>query len=132
LIGSNIDFRSTDGYRFSKGRFWDKHGAPYPYNQIIGWVVLIACHDQILAEYFKITEKRLTRNCREHPVRWQGKAFAIYLSGDETNEEIYREILNELTGLSTGATFRGRYVDKKAFEIVGSYIDWRRLLKDRR
>jgi hypothetical protein len=92
--------------KFSKSRFWDKHGTPYPNNQIIGWVVLIPCHDQILAEYFKITEKRLTRSCRKYPVRWQGKAFAIYLSGNETNGWIYKEILNELMALSTGATLK--------------------------
>lgn len=130
LIGSNIDYRATDTFKHAQGRFFEKNGAPYPYNQIIGWVVLIACHDQILAEYFEITEKRLTRNCRRHPVKWQGKAFNIYIVGDETNEEITKEILEELRLLPIEGPFKKRYVDTRAFENIAPYINWKQLLKN--
>src|SRR5262245_17297953 len=70
-----IDSPKYQGLRFIREQFWEKYGQPYPYNQVIGWVVLFAKRDQVLAEYYKITEKRLTRNCRRHRFKGQGKCF---------------------------------------------------------
>jgi hypothetical protein len=114
---------------YMQNQFWEKHGEPYPYNQVIGWVVLFAKRDQVLAEYYKITEKRLTRNCRRHRVKSQGKCFAIYLAGNETAKKIVADIVEELRSLSAESPFKGRYVDTKAFMRLAPYINWKRLIK---
>jgi hypothetical protein len=129
---SSMNDRDNPAFRYIKNQYWEKHGTPYPYNQAVGWVVLVAKHDQILAEYYKITEKRLTQNCRQHPVKWQGKAFAIYLTGKETNRKIVASIIEELRFLSAESPFKGRYVDIKAFMRIAPYVNWKRLVKESR
>src|SRR5438552_6218423 len=53
-------------------QFWKKRGEPYPYNQVIGWMLLVAKRHQILIEYYKSSAKRLTRNCRRHRIKYEG------------------------------------------------------------
>lgn len=130
LAGSGVDYRSSDTYEYSRNRFFEEYGSPYPYNQIVGWIVLIASYDNILAEYFKITEKRFTRKCRQYPFMWQGKAFEIHFTGNETNKEIVNEILKELRLLSLESPFKKRFIDKTAFEQIAPYVDWKKLMKD--
>lgn len=125
-----IDSPKYQGLRFIRNQFWEKHGQPYPYNQVIGWVVLFAKRDQILGEYYKITEKRLTRNCRRHCVKGQGKCFAIPLAGNETSKQIIAEIAEELRLLTAESPFKGRYLDTTAFMELAPYINWKRLIRE--
>jgi hypothetical protein len=125
-----IEDAQYQGLRFIRDQFWEKHGQPYPYNQVIGWVVLYAWRDQVVAEYYKIINKRLTRNCRRHRVKVQGKCFAIYLAGNETNKEIIAEIIEQLRLLSAESPFKGRYVDTRAFMQLTHYIKWKKLIRD--
>jgi hypothetical protein len=125
-----IDSPKYQGLRFIRDLFWEKYGAPYPYNQVIGWVVLFAKRDQVLAEYYKIMEKRLTRNCRRHRFKGQGKCFAIYLAGNETSKQIIAEITEELRLLTTESPFKGRYVDTTAFMQLAPYINWKKLIRE--
>ena len=125
-----IDSAKYQGLRFIREQFWKEHGAPYPYNQVIGWVVLYAKRDQILAGYYKIGAKRLTRNCRRHRFQWQGKCFAHPLAGNETSKEIVADIVEELRLLTAESPFKGRYLDTRAFMRVAPYINWRRLIRE--
>ncbi len=125
-----IDSAKYQGLRFIRNQFWEQHGEPYPYNQAVGWVVLFAMRDQVFAEYYKITEKRLTRNCRRHRVKGQGRCFAIPLAGNETSKQIIAEITEELRLLSAESPFKGRYVDRAAFTRIASYINWRKLIRE--
>lgn len=118
------------GLRFIRDKFWEKYGEPYPYNQVVGWVVLFAKRDQVLAEYYKITEKRLTQNCRRHRVKGQGICFAIYLAGNETSKQIVAEIAEKLRLLTAESPFKGRYVDITAFMHLAPYINWKRLIRE--
>jgi hypothetical protein len=127
-LPANFAYRSSETYKHSEHGFFEKNGSPYPYNQVIGWVVLVASRNQILAEYFKITGVRLGRHCRRHPMKWQGKAFEIYLERDETNDEILNEVLRELRLLSIKGPFKNRYLDTDAFEKLAPFTDLRRLI----
>jgi hypothetical protein len=125
-----IEKPKYQGLRFIANQFWEEHGEPYPYNQIVGWVVLFAWRDQIVAEYYKIMAKRLTRNCRRHRVKGQGKCFAIYLAGNETGKQIIAEIAEELRLLTTESPFKGRYVDTRAFMQLAPYVNWKKLIRE--
>jgi hypothetical protein len=130
LASNDIDYKQTEAFRFVRSRSWEENGTPYPYNQIVGWVVIVVKHDQILAEYYKVADSKLTRHSGRHPVRWQGKTFAIYLTGKETNKRIVRRLLEELRLLSEESPFKGRYVDTRAFERLSPYVDWRRMMRE--
>jgi len=127
-----IDSVKYQGLRFIRDDYWKQHGAPYPYNQVVGWVVLYAKRDQILAGYYKVDAKRLTRNCKRHAFRWHGKCFANYLDGNETNGEIVDGIVAELRSLTveSKSPFKGRYVDTRAFMRLAPYINWKRLIRE--
>jgi hypothetical protein len=118
------------GFRFLRNQFWEKYGEPYPYNRAIGWLILIAQRDQVLAEYYKVTKKRLSRTGARNRVSWQGKCFAVYVAGNETSKEIIAAILQELHLLTTDSPFRGRYLDTTAFMQIAPYINWRRLIRE--
>lgn len=122
--------RETQEFKDRQNHFWEKHGEPYPYNQVIGWVVLFAKRDQILAEYYKSTAKNLTRNCRRHRVKGHGRCFAIPLAGNETAKKIVTDIVGELRLLSTDGPFKGRYVDAKAFMRLAPCINWKKLIRE--
>jgi hypothetical protein len=126
----DIDSPKYQGLRFIRNQFWEKYGQPYPYNQVIGWVVLFAKRDQILGEYYKIAEKRLTRNCRRRRVKGQGKCFAIPLAGNETSKKIIAEIAEELRLISAESPFKGRFVDATAFMQLAPYINWKKLIRE--
>jgi hypothetical protein len=132
LAGGDVEYKKTDAFRFVRNHFWEKSGTPYPYNQIVGWVVLVVKHDQILGEYYKVADGTLTRHSGRHPVRWQGKAFTIYLTGRETNKKIVGRIMEELRLLSAESPFKGRHVDTRASERQSPYVDWRRLVRETR
>jgi hypothetical protein len=125
-----IDSPQYAGLRFIRNQFWEKYGQPHPYNQAIGWVVLFAKPDQILAEYYKVPKKRLSRTVMRDRVRCQGKCFAVYLAGNETSKEIISDILRELRLLTSDSPFKGRYLDTIAFMQVAPYINWRRLIRE--
>jgi hypothetical protein len=126
----DIDSPKYQGLRFIRAQFWEKNGQPYPYNQVIGWLVLFAKRDQIVGEYYKIAEKRLTRNCRRHRVKGQGKCFAIPLAGNETSKKIIAEIAEELRLLTVESPFKGRYLDTTAFMELAPYINWKKLIRE--
>jgi hypothetical protein len=124
-----IENAEYQGLRFIRNQFWEKYGEPYPYNQAIGWVVLFVKRDQILAECY-VTNKRLTRNSRRQRVKAQGRCFSIPLAGKETTKQIVAEITRELDLLSADSSFKGRYVDTKAFMKLAPYINWKRLVTE--
>lgn len=121
--------RENPAFKSLRKTFLKKHGEPYPYNQVIGWVVLFAKRDQVLFECYKTTEKRLTRNCRRHPVKSLG-CFATPLTGNETAREIVALIVEELRSLSAESPFRGRYIDTKTFMRLSPYISWKKLIRE--
>src|SRR2546423_5686016 len=57
----------------SYGYFWGRQGNPYPYNQVVGWIVLWIRNESILGEYYALMGKRLTHACKRIPFEWLGR-----------------------------------------------------------
>lgn len=110
--------------------FWERHGQPYPYNQIIGWIILWARNDSILGEFYKVKAKKLTHNCRNYPFEWLGKAFDFPVFDSDTDHDIIKKIKIELKDLSKNGSFKGRFIDTQAFDNLAPYINWRRLIDE--
>lgn len=125
---TNSDHQNP-AFQFLKDKFWKEHGEPYPYNQVIGWVVLFARRDQILIKCYKVNAKSLTRYCRRHPFE-PVMCFSIPLGGNETAKEIVALIVEELRVLPTERPFKNGYVDTKAFMRLAPYINWKRLIRE--
>jgi neutral trehalase len=83
---SKID-REDQTFKYVQNLFWEKHGTPYPYNQAIGWVVLIAARDQILAEYYKITGKRGGAKLQAISLQMARKMFRDLPRGKRNSEK---------------------------------------------
>jgi len=126
----NMGRDQNQAFKVLRDHFWERRGTPYPYNDVVGWVILVVKRDQIAAGYFKISRKRLTWNCRQHPIKWEGKCFDICLAGNETTKQIIADIVAHLRALSADSPFKGRYVDTKAFMRLAPYIKWQKLIRE--
>jgi hypothetical protein len=120
------NFRERPAYRY----FCEKQGAPYPYNQVVAWIVLWARNDSILGEFYAVEGKRLTHACKKLPFQWKGKAFDVYVLDGDTSLTIYEKVRDEILLLSKSGTFRKRFIDLTAFDNLAPYIDWRRILDE--
>jgi hypothetical protein len=105
------------------GYFWERQGNPYPYNQVVGWIILWIRNDSILGEYYQVAAKRLTHSCKKHPFEWKGKAFDFPIFDYNTDDVVIKKIKKELKDLSKSGTFKGRYIDTKAFNNLAPYIN---------
>lgn len=110
--------------------FWEEQGNPYSYNQVVGWLTLWVRKDSILGEYFKVTAKRLTHNCKKHPFEWKGEAFNFPILDKDANSDLIKRIKQELHQLSNNGVFKGRFIDTMAFDNLAPYIDWRKMIDE--
>jgi hypothetical protein len=110
--------------------FWERQGNPYPYNQVIGWLILWVRNDSILGEYYKVSAKRVTHNCRKHPFEWKGKAFDFPIFEKDVDSDVIKKIKQEIYQLSKNGVFKGRFIDTMAFDNLAPYIEWRKMIDE--
>lgn len=120
------NFKEHRSYQY----FWKRQGNPYPYNQIVGWVVLWVRNDSILGEYYAVIGQRLTHACKKIPFEWLGRAFEVCILDDHTDETIRESIREEIQLLTTSGRFKNRWIDLEAFDNLAPYINWRKIVNE--
>jgi len=108
--------------------YWTRVWAPWEYNDVIGWVRLLAAKHRIEAECFRVDARRLIRRPRRKRFKWIQKVFHINFEEAQSSSEIFEITRNRVTALTKDRPFKGRHVDLRAFDHIGRYIDWRLLL----
>ena len=58
-----------------------------------------------------------------------GDKFELYVSPEESPNEIFYNVLKKLISLNKESEFRRRFIDTSTFETVGKYIDWKGLVE---
>jgi len=101
----------------------------WKYNDIIGYVSILAWPKQIKAEYWFIDSKRIGRKTVRKQFRYRDKVFEFWIRENEASHQIYEHILNSLLKLMKRKPFKGRYLDLEAFENTGPLVDWRALTR---
>ena len=99
------------------------------YNQIVGWIRLLAMRHQLQGEYYFVEAKRITKNVGNKKMVWQGKVFEVHILPEQSSNDIYSELCEALNQLQREKPFKGRFLDMEMFLSIGPHINWRALIE---
>lgn len=106
-----------------------RYGGPWNYNEIVGYIRLHFVGSQIRGEYFSVDRKRVVRT-RTKTYIWRTHKLApeINIPSDAKSEDIF-EIIKQYFRDCQHEVPR-RHIDAELLEVIGPYVDWRRLHLD--
>jgi hypothetical protein len=104
---------------------WHKYGGAWRYNEIIGYIRLHILGNQLRGEWWGVDAKRIVRTRKKQFEfkRWK-LAPERQFPSQPSSEEIYRTILQYLDDCRREAELKNRFVDSKALEALGPFVDW--------
>ena len=114
-------------YGLAEQRIRGEQG-PWRYNQIAGWLRLLASSSQIQGEYFFVEGTRLHKNVGSKRLVHQGKIFEVNFELEQSSKEIYQDLCSALRKLQKETPFKNRYLDLELFLNIGRHINWRELV----
>lgn len=107
------------------------YGGCWMYNEIIGWIRLYIIGDQLRGEYFAVRAKRIVRTRRKtFEFKTSKLAPEVSVPSGASNKQIY-DLLRDYVN-ACQRELRGRYIDTEILDNLAPYIDWKRMLTDRR
>lgn len=115
-------------YRLAEERIRAEHGH-WQYNQIVGWLRLLAMRSQLQGEYYFVDAKRITKNVGSKQMVWQGKAFEVHIDPEQSSADIFDELCEALNHLQKEKPFKGHFLNMELFLNIGPYVDWRALIQ---
>jgi predicted patatin/cPLA2 family phospholipase len=96
----------------------------YRYSEMVGMIRLFYIPGQIRGELYFINQ-RISKNLKNKTWTQKGKAFEIWLREGDTNQTIYKRILERLNSYKKESKKLSKcYVDKTCFENIGGQIDF--------
>jgi hypothetical protein len=97
---------------------------PWEYNEIIAWVSVEGFHDVVKAYLWKRKGSRVHRH-PTHPFEWIGKLTEMWISADDTNEQITVCLRQQLIDeIKSTPGLGSRFVDLSTYDRVAPYLDW--------
>jgi len=111
--------------------FWENYGGPWNYNQVIGWIRLYIFGSQIRGELWKMVGKKFTRKTRNQ-FQFIGKIIEIDCMTEDNSEQILEKVENELDRIKKELIKKKRSLDLQCFKNLASYIDWRKLMDNKK
>jgi hypothetical protein len=104
------------------------HGYPWEYNEVVGWLRLMADGWYIKVYLWWTREKRIARRLRRTPTvrrfEYFGKVAEIQ-SEYMSNEDIYEALREDLVRQQSEWPIRRSHVDLGRFDALAPYVDWR-------
>jgi hypothetical protein len=105
-----------------------KFGAPWQFNQIVGWARLYVLGTQIRADLWLYSAKHYVANPQRKRFKWVGKLLEIdagsFDSGIALVSSLRKRLVHEVSQLHTGVFIP----DLEVFDNIVVCIDWRKLL----
>jgi len=121
--------KAPESYKGAEEHFRAEYGAPWTFNEVVGWVRLYAAGSHVGAHLWWVESKRLQRKMRKtFYLTTPSNILGTYFTPEDSSEEIFAEILAHLNALSRRSPLKGRYLDLRVFRNVGPFINWRALL----
>jgi|SRR6056297_2214192 len=112
----------------AKQDFWERYGAPWNFNQAVGWLRLFVTGSQIRADLWFTNAKRLLRRPKYRQISIMGKGFEITFESKNSSIEIYEALLNRLLEFENSFHGGRLNVDLECFKNIGLYVNWRALI----
>lgn len=110
-------------FSVSEEYFRNRYGAPWRYNQVVGWLRICADQGSVWGEVWYVEAKRVRRKMRKHYV-WRGRAFKLDNCTDTPSEEIFARIVHEIEGLRRWKLFKRRHFELCPLLAIGPNVDW--------
>lgn len=104
-----------------------RHGGPWKFNKIIGYLCLHIKNNKLNIEYWKTTKPR---NKIFLPQIVNFDVTPLSLSDQASNKDIFHRIQDYINKHKAIKEFKNRYIDTDAFYLIGSHIDWLSILKN--
>jgi len=120
--------QAPDVFKETEDHFIKKYGG-WRYTQAVGWIRIFIFGWDVRGEYWFVNAKRIDREMNKKKYEWKGKAFELSFSSENISSlEIYQAISMHLENLKSERPFKGRFIDMEAFQSVGPFINWRKIL----
>jgi hypothetical protein len=102
---------------------------PYPYNQVIAWVRLETKGEGVVKENaWALPQKRIERLFVRR-YEYRHKVIETWFRQSDSSDAVFNGLRNPLVALTArDGPFPRRHVDLDAFDGIGPFVDWRRLV----
>jgi len=98
----------------------------WKFNEIIGWVTLHLNHETVFGEIFLKKTARINKNSKAK-ISFYDCGFKIPYNQTVSNQEIFKQILDNISEVQKRKKFLNRYIDISKLETLGLFIDWKKL-----
>jgi len=96
----------------------------YRYAEMVGVIRLFHIPGQIRGELFFVSQ-RISKGLKNKTWSLKGKIFEIWIRRSDTNETIYKRILNRINSYQKESKRVSKcFIDKTCFETIGKHIDY--------
>ena len=100
---------------------------PWSYNDVMAWIYLVADGATIKAYGYVWKTRRVGKRTVDKTYVYWGKLNEVWLTY-ESNAGIAREVGEMLNEISRQKKFKGRHMDREAFDAIAPHLDWRGLM----
>lgn len=128
LVAKNSKGLTIPELRAEEERFFRIAVPSWDFSETVGWIRLSAISEGIMGQLFWVGQKRLFRGMRKG-FRRREVVIDLTVKADETSEAIFQELTGCLEKLNKEPRFKKRYIDLRALQSVGPYVDWRTLVE---
>lgn len=113
--------KRESGERYGRQLF----GTSWEYNLVVGWIELQAASDVIKGHYWWTTQARIRLDRRvAHAFEYKEKFTECWLDQDMTSGDVFERLSERLDVAARERPFKGRWIDRTAFNAVGPYVDF--------
>ena len=99
-------------------------GKPWKYNDIVGYITLIAGLNQIKGEYWFVDAKRLRRDLKRKVFTYRDKVIEVWIDPQDSSKATFEMIRESILEVAKRKRFKDRHIDLEAFDNIGPYVDW--------
>ncbi|MBM2815051.1 MAG: hypothetical protein HW421_1813 [Ignavibacteria bacterium] len=122
-------FNETDPKTYELyDNYLDSIKVPWKYNEVIGWICIYTLGTQYRADTYFMNNKSYSGLKVKKRIEYIGKTFELSIYPENSSEDIYELILNNLESLKKEKRFASKFIDLSAFKRIGKFINWKQLL----
>ena len=107
-----------------KQRYWEQYGAPWRYNQTVGWIRLYTLGSQLRGELWFVNAKKLVRRPAHRQIALRGKAFELTVYPEDTSATITTRIRKDMLECVKEYRRVRLHLDLECFDNLAAHIDW--------
>ena len=127
-LGGVLPGQLRDWESMVRDRYWASYGAPWRFNQVVGWVRLFWLGSQLRGDLWLVRARRYSRRMAHKQFTLEGKAFEIWIDEDEADSEILAQLRQEFVELERAFKSRRLVLDLECFDNLAPHVRWRTLM----